>query len=222
MSAFRLGLRLFAFGSLLAGSSFGNILFEDTFESETPALNGTLSNWYIYRPGVDVIADNTYLLRCQGNAGVCVDLDGTYMQGVYMWSNSTFQFLPGFRYVLTLQLSGNQRLLQDTDTLIVRLGNTSQTFNLAGNAAWNTYTIELIGNGSSGRIWFDMRGPDNATGRYGDNVGIVLDTVTLDQQSLLSNAAAPAADVVANPEPGTIFLLAAGLGVVAWRRRQTA
>ncbi len=217
-AAIRKGFQILAFGSLLAGSSFGAILFQDNFDAESPALNGSLSNWFIYRPGVDVIADNTYFLRCSGNAGTCVDLDGTYMQGVYMWSNATFQFLPGFTYNLTMRLSGNQRDLANTDSLVVRLGSLSQTFDLLGSSPWQTYTMSLAGDGSTGRIWFDMRGPDNAGSVYGDNVGILLDALVLEE--IAGQTDVPDIQNADIPEPGSALLLAAGLGVLALRGRR--
>ncbi|MDX1979627.1 MAG: PEP-CTERM sorting domain-containing protein [Bryobacteraceae bacterium] len=220
MTAARHFIRIWALGAVLVGNSFAVTLYEQNFDGLTPALNAALSEWFIYRPAIDIVADNTLDIRCQNNTGNCVDLDGTYMQGTHMWSQQTYQFQEGFRYVLSFWLSGNQRDLTATDTLFVRLGSLVQEFNLLGSAAWQNYTMELLGDGSSGKILFDQRGNPNPY--VGDNIGIVLDNLRLDEFSLLeSDFSGPGGlgDVTANPEPGTIFLLASGLGALLWRRR---
>jgi hypothetical protein len=222
MSAVRHLIRICALGSVLVANSFAVTLYEQNFDSLTPALNAALSEWFIYRPAIDIVADNSLGIRCHNNTGNCVDLDGTYMQGTHMWSQETYNFLEGFRYVLSFWLSGNQRDLGSTDTLFVRLGSLVQEYNLLGSSPWTQYTMELLGNNTSGKILFDQRGNPNLY--VGDNIGIVLDDLRLESFSVLSSdLSGPGGlgDVTANPEPGTILLLASGLGALLLRRRVT-
>lgn len=181
-------------------------IFSDGFESDAIRLNGSLSNWTIVRQSIDVIG-LPYQLFCREGLN-CVDLDGSTGRAGRIESQN-FTFLSGVTYSLTFWLSENQRgfdFAGNPDVVTVSLGSlASRTIALQNSIGyvWQQYTLTLVGDGSTGAIVFDHAG--------GDNVGILLDAVDLDETRPL------AADEV--PEPATSALIGAGLVLVAsWRR----
>jgi hypothetical protein len=108
-------------------------------------------------------------------------------------------FGPG-SYVLSFNLGGSTR--GDTNTVIVRFGGVDISAGgiTLGSAAPFSPPISLsFTAGAPGQISFENLG--------GDNLGLILDNVTLDQV----------------PEPGSLLLLGGGLAALgSWRRRRSA
>lgn len=198
------GVQLSALALLSLNSGWAVSIFSDDFEQEVSSQNATLANWTIARQAVDVVGPPGF--TC--NSGIqCVDLDGSTTSGGRIESQN-FTFLAGVTYTLTFWLSENQRgydFAGNPDEVTVSLGALGQQVIQLQNTAnftFQQYSIQVVGDGSIGAIVFDHGG--------GDNVGIILDDVNLDEDQ------GQAADV---PEPATFGLIGAGLVMFALRRR---
>ncbi len=173
-------------------------IFTDGFESSAAGINATPNGWTLARSSVDVLAQSGSF-NC--HTGVrCVDMDGTSLAAGRIESPD-FTFAAGLTYTLTFWVSQNQRGFYGPDSMTACLGTECATLTLAesapGTNTWAVHTLTLIGTGTVGRLSFDHAG--------GDNVGLILDDITLADSSA--------------PEPGTLALLGAGLGWLWMRRR---
>lgn len=184
--------------STLSCLSQAGVVFSDNFNSNGAlGLNNTPAGWTVTGGTVDVVGGaGGFASLCASGGVVCIDLDGSTMNAGEL--SRSFAGTAGTVYTATFDLAGNQRNYP-TDNLVVTFGTASQTFNLASNVAWNTYSLSFTASS-------DANYSLNFNNAGGDNVGIVLDNVS----------------VTAVPEPETYAMLLAGLGVmgaVARRRK---
>lgn len=184
---------LFSTALAASASAHANLLFEDTFNAETRALNSSLSNWTVSNGSIDVIGTG-YFDFYPGN-GNYLDLDGSTRNAGRITTVTSFALNPGVTYLLSFDLGGSKR--GDSNSVNVALGNFSETFTLASSAGWQNVTrsISVLGDMSS-RLSFDHAG--------GDNMGLILDNVS----------------VTAVPEPETYALMLAGLGLMGFMVRR--
>lgn len=188
--------------SVLPCLSQAQVVFSDNFNANGAlGLNNTPAGWTVTNGTVDVVGGSgtgsPWVGLC-GGGSVCIDLDGSTNNAGEL--SRSFAAIAGNTYTATFALAGNQRNYP-TDNLLVSFGTASQTFNLASNAAWNTYSLSFIASANTNyNLTFNNAG--------GDNVGIVLDNVNV----LVS----------AVPEPETYAMLLAGLGLMGTiaRRRK--
>lgn len=213
-----------------ASGASATTALSDTFDSETAVLNyNSFANWSVTDGTVDVVNHGSFGINCFGAAGRCVDLDGSTSNAGIMRSGS-FAFGAGDVVLLTFQARGNDRggaldtltagfnFLAATDGTGVSgggfgagggafLGQTSLSFSdtLASEDPYAAYTVAFTAaNAGSLSVFFSAAG--------GDNLGPILDNVTLDIRS--------ANGVI--PEPGTWALMLlgfGGLGAMLRRRR---
>jgi hypothetical protein len=184
-------------------------LFSDDFEAETPnTLNALLTYWSV-SGSVDVLA-NGNLCDTAGSPSNCVDLDGTTPPGGTIETKSGFAIGPGL-YRLSFDLAGSQRLFSTplTDTVTVSVGSYFlEDFTLAYSDPFQTFTRDFaVPASGSTKIRFQHLGADQ--------IGLLLDNVRL-----MNVVPDPEEDPpAAVPEPGTLWLMASGLGVALWRLR---
>ena len=102
---------LLVFGLSAQNASALSVPYFDNFNSITSdALNTAPTGWNSIDGSVDSINEsNPYGIHCLGHTGGCVDLDGTTSQSGYLLTSSTFNLIAGQTYVLSAQVSGNQR-----------------------------------------------------------------------------------------------------------------
>lgn len=180
---------------------FGAIIFNDNFDASLGAtqLNADIPGWNEVNGTIDYIQNGAFGLACLGAAGGCIDLDGSTTDAGDLVSTTPFNLLAGNTYVLTYWISGNQR--SGTDTLTVSFGGQTNTHTaIASSDPFTQFSITVtpLANTSSS-INFSHAG--------GDNLGIMLDSVELDEQTGI-------------PEPATMAMLAAGLAATALLRRR--
>ena len=194
--------RLFTIAALCAICSAGPaaadvVLLADDFNTETLALNYTgFTNWNVPDGTVDVIGAGFFDLL--PGHGRYVDLDGSTGNAGRLESKTLFTLDPG-DYRLDFLLAGSQR--GDTNTVGVSLGSAyTESFTLPSAAPFALVTRNItVAAGTTGRLVFDHLG--------GDNLGLLLDDVTLTQ-------------VTGTPEPGSLAFVAFGaVGLVLARRR---
>jgi hypothetical protein len=190
----------FAVSLLSATAAQAVPLFSDNFDSEALGLSTGLDNWTISDGTIDVIGTGSFDFY-PGN-GNYLDLDGSSGNAGKITTNTAFNLLPG-TYTLSFQLGGSAR--GGSDSVTVALGSIySEVFTLAFNAGLQniTRTINLAAAAGSGALSFENAG--------GDNVGLILDDVSLDFSRVQSDV----------PEPSSLALLAlGGIAGVARRRR---
>lgn len=213
-----------------AGGASATTVLSDNFDAETAALNYSgFANWTVSDGTVDVVNHGAFGINCFGGAGRCVDLDGSTGNAGIM-SSGSFAFGAGDVVLLTFQARGNDRgapldtltagfnFLAATDGTGVSgggfgagggafLGQTSLSFSdtLASEDPYAAYTVAFTAaSAGSLNVFFSAAG--------GDDLGPILDSVTLDIRS-------PNGVI---PEPGTWALMLlgfGGLGAMLRRRR---
>jgi hypothetical protein len=209
---------------LLAGagaSSAATLPFTENFDAAaaTEVLNWAgNAKWTVTNGTVDLINNtNPWGIKCAGDAGKCVDLDGsTSDAGVLTTLNSdTIQLIKDQKYELSVEISGSQRFYANPNPPAVNDPNTAQfglrttgdanLFSLnVGPLAWNApfivYTLAFTADQTiAAKIFFaSILGQD-------DNVGLIIDNISLK----------------AVPLPAAAWLLLSGLaGVAALARRR--
>jgi hypothetical protein len=132
----------------------------------------------------------------------------------------TFDLQPGNTYRLTFDLAGAHRPWKgsESNTVYISLGYYFSTFHTMGR--WDPFQTFVhdftVDDPGLANLKFDHMG--------NDHVGLLLDNVSLsmvvpDGPIIVDPPEQP--EVVPVPEPGTWSLFAAGLGILAWRRRNT-
>jgi len=211
----------------LASGAQATLVLSDDFDGETTSLNYTgFANWTVTDGTVDLVDHGTFSINCFGGAGKCVDLDGSTSNAGIM-TTSAYAFSAGDTVTLSFQARGNDRggaldslfagfnFTGATDGLSFSgggfgvgggpfVGVTTFSFSdtLLSEDPYALYTVGFTA-ATSGSLFAFI----NTTG--GDNVGPILDNVTLDISGAI-------------PEPSTwamMLLGFGGLGAVLRRRR---
>lgn len=193
-------------------SAATSTLFSDDFAAEVvgkPATGFQLTNfaplaqWDIVDGAVDMFTNGGFGLPC-GSAG-CLDLDGTVGNAARLESKTTFSFLAGANYTMSLTISGKNGNGNESLTFGVIGGETKTLSMPAGDNAARTVDLDFLQIGStSGKLFIDHSG--------GDNFGILLDAVSLTETTAMN----------AIPLPATLPLAIGGLaalGAIGARRR---
>lgn len=146
-----------------------SIAFSDDFNAEPVQLSvSTMNQWTVEGGTIDVITSGFQGLNCP-DAGQCIDLDGSTSSAGKMVSNPIK--LPAGDYVLTYQLSGNQR--GGDDTVTVKFGDKKlRTLTLASDAPFKTYSDKI-------RLAAETTASISIQNAGGDFVGLILDNVAL-------------------------------------------
>ena len=146
-----------------------------------------------------MVSSGGWGITCAGGNGKCVDLDGsTGNAGILA---SSLLSLAAGSYTFSFDISGNQRN-HSSDSMTMSLGGfLTQSFNLAASDPWATKIYNFtVASATSNYILFNHVG--------GDNVGIMLDNVSLTRASEV-------------PEPSAMFLFGLGLLGLGFARRKS-
>lgn len=171
------------------------VVFFDDFNAEVPELNATLDHFGVSDGTVDVVANGSFGISCSGGSGNCVDLDGSTGNAGNITSFDIFG--PG-DFVLSFDLSGNQRGGASDSVNVLFAGVLLDTITVAPSAPFTHYSYNMSG---SGHIRFETAG--------GDDLGPILDNVMLRTRD------------TAVPEPSTLAIVGSGLAALGlWRRRR--
>ncbi len=199
-----------AAAALGCGAANAAIIFSEDFTGEAAGgsvLNFTGFDQFTVSQGVvDIISSGGFGITCVGGTGGCVDLDGS-TPGTNPTSELTstaINFLPGFLYTLSFDISGNQRG-QPSDTTQVSVSNgvlAAQSVTLASADPFqtNSYQFSVLAPVLASIIFF--------TPGASDNFGLILDNVRVDAVQIPLPAAAP-----------LLLFGLAGLGAIARRKR---
>lgn len=195
--------------TLACTSANAGLIFSDNFDLEAggagnSSLNyNNFSQWSVTDGTVDVVSNGGWGITCAGGTGKCVDLDGSSSNAGTFSSNSLT--LAAGEYTLSFDISGNQRNSVN-DAMGVSLGGFfNEDFTRSGSVGWETIVRTFtVTSETTNSITFNHAG--------GDNIGIMLDNVSLVSGSASSTA-------VDEPAPLALLLLGA-FGIAATRRKQ--
>jgi len=190
----------------LSASVNATVILQDNFDTEAGAAGNSLlnyntfSNWTVSDGTVDVVANtNGWGIGCAGGNGKCVDLDGSTGDAGIL--TSSWLSLAAGNYTFSFDISGNQRGYSE-DAMTMTLGGfLNESFLLVSSDPWVTKTYNfIVPSATSSYIVFNLAG--------GDNVGIMLDNVSL---TMTSNV----------PEPSSMILFGLGLLGLGFARRKS-
>ncbi len=176
---------LFFVYALMAPLAKGDsVIFSENFDTEPTGLSKkTLTNWTVANAGsggsVDLFGHGLYGLPCAGNAGRCLDLDGTTSAAADLISKVLT--LPTGTYTLSYRLAGSQR--GDSNTVDVFFDETLlRTVTLDSSAPYTTFSdVFNVSSSTSGSIEFSHFGSDRK--------GLLLDSIVLTQNVVSGDAA---------------------------------
>jgi hypothetical protein len=203
-----LATAVFAASLSISSSSSAAIIFSDDFDTDsaTTVLNfNAFNHWTVVnhpQESVDYIRSGAFGINCVGNAGGCVDLDGTTGSAGRMVSKTIFNFEPDVVYTLSVELSGNQRGgLDDAFELGIEGFGSGAIFMINPFYPFATHGFSFVSSTAfSGRLFMQDASP------VSDNVGLIVDNVVLSDSRPL-------------PEPGALVLVAMGLAALMARRK---
>jgi hypothetical protein len=160
---------------LSAPVSASTLVFEDKFEQENEGKVATIytkfAKWNVTKGSVDLIGREPFKFVPDVD-GLYVDLDGTSMSAGTLETKDEFTFNPGDVFDLSFQLAGSQKGLGD-DSVQVSLGNLfKETLTLSPDKPFTTYTRTIKAK-EKGTMKLAFAGVG------GDNVGLLLDNVSL-------------------------------------------
>jgi hypothetical protein len=192
-------------------------LFFDGFEAEVAdVLDSSLTRWNVAAGSIDVLSPGN-LCGAAGLSSNCVDLDGTGAAAGTIQTKQVFSLDPGL-YRLTFDLAGANRKWRgsEVNTVTVSLGGFfTEDFTLFQYDPFQTFTRDInVGTAGLANLGFQHYGKDW--------IGLLLDNVSLSHVVVEGPIEVPEEpNVVPTPEPASWTLVAAGLGLVAWRLRRT-
>lgn len=226
--------RFAVFLAAFSCSANATILLEDNFDNEAPGVSSLnydqFANFTVVEGSVNLVhsGDETYqgIMECTGQTGGCVDLAG-YLTSAGTLRTATFQFLPGYRYTLSFDLSGSQRQFGPHDwfaSLVLNAPVDATVYLNSSNGLARTNITRVSVEGERGTLdWFEtvtLAFQSESAGQFYaeigsgsyDGQGPVLDNVLLTETPVVAGAV---------PEPSTWALLTIGIGIIgrAMRKR---
>ncbi len=182
------------------------VLFSEDFDEVPAGSNNNFTafdSFTVTAGSVDAFTDGGFGLSCPSLG--CVDLDGSTLAAGRMKSTTVFTFEGGKTYRLEANVSGNQRGgASDVFTIgITGFGSSAAPIDPAQpfEARGITFSSGPATSDFSGRIFLENDG--------GDNVGVIIDSVTLIE-----------VETGVVPLPATLPLAAAALGLLGLVRRR--
>jgi hypothetical protein len=168
-------------------------VFTDGFEADGLGLNTSPIGWTVASGTVDTIGAG-YFDFLPGN-GHYLDLDGSTNQAGVL--STSLSLTAGTTYTLSFSLAGDHRGA-GPDIVDVNFGGASTTLTPATTDGFSTFTLSFTPSSSGAyTLSFHDRGADNQ--------GALLDNVSVTS---------------AVPEPASVVLMLAGLGLVGVARRR--
>lgn len=187
-------------------------VFSDGFETETVSSSQTnyagFQKWDVTGGTVDLIRQPAFGIDC-ASGSFCVDLDGSTGDPGVLTTKEIFAFNAGDVISVSFDASGSQR--SGNDSLVVGLQLVDPvdftldlgTLTLAYDDTFDSYVIAPFAFNEGGAFKLVFRADPDTRGS--DNVGIILDNVSL--------------DIAAVPEPASWAMMIAGFGLIGGAMR---
>ncbi|BCL37075.1 PEP-CTERM sorting domain-containing protein [Nostoc sp. MS1] len=200
-----LAVTVLSVGVATSSSAKAAVLLQDNFDTESLQLNyNAFANWNVTDGTVDLIGNPGFFDLQPGN-GRYVDLDGSTANAGILSSKTSFAFNAGDVVNLTFQLAGNQRV-NFADSVTVSLGSLfNETFTLPFSQGFTTFTRTFtVASATTANLAF--------AGAGGDNIGLLLDNVSLTSTTNSTSV----------PEPASMLglLMFGALGTSSLYKRQ--
>jgi len=212
----------------IAAPASAAVVYSNNFDAENGGASVLNYNGFsgltVTGGTVDLVKSGDFGISCPGGPGACVDLDGS-TGNAGLVSSASYAFNAGDRVALSFLFSGNQRGGADDGFRVsfnftgLESGTYGYESAFYGNASFGSFNAPII-NVITGQIppnrpagdltfYFVADTAGEATFEFedygNDNVGIVIDSVSLDIGPNPNGAV---------PEPATWAILTLGLGVV--------